>query len=117
MPYVCIDSPVCTSPNSKNLPNSDVIDLHGTIVVEAIAISQQYLEDHWTDGARRPPQTLTRRLTTGLAGKVVRIITGRGNHSRNGVAVLRPAVKNALTSDGWIVDTCDGGLVVRGMRN
>ena len=48
-------------------------------------------------------------------GKVVRIITGRGKHSVNGVGVLGPAVRNALTSDGWIVDTVDGGLIVRGL--
>ena len=47
--------------------------------------------------------------------KVVRIITGRGKHSANGVGVLGPAVKNALTSDGWIIDTVDGGLIVRGL--
>lgn len=77
-------------------PNSEIIDLHGLIVVEAVAISREYLGEHFS-------------------GNVVRIITGRGKHSANGVGVLGPAVRNALTSDGWIVDTVDGGLIVRGL--
>ncbi|KAI0630580.1 Smr-domain-containing protein [Trametes polyzona] len=78
-------------------PNSEIIDLHGTIVAEAIAIVREYLAEH---GA--------------IYAKPLKVITGRGNHSRNGVGVLGPAVKNALTADGWVVDTWDGGLVIRG---
>ncbi|KAI1793497.1 hypothetical protein LXA43DRAFT_1001009 [Ganoderma leucocontextum] len=76
-------------------PTSETIDLHGLIVAEAVAISREYLGEYFS-------------------GKVVRIITGRGKHSLNGIGVLGPAVRNALTSDGWIVDTVDGGLIVRG---
>ena len=50
------------------------------------------------------------------AGKPIEIITGRGNHSRNGVGVLGPAVRNALTADGWVFDTHPGGVIIRGMR-
>ncbi|KAI0369136.1 Smr-domain-containing protein [Pilatotrama ljubarskyi] len=78
-------------------PNSEMIDLHGTTVLEAISIVRDYLAEHGATNA-----------------KPLRLITGRGNHSRNGVGVLGPAVKNALSSDGWMVDTCDGGLVIRG---
>jgi hypothetical protein len=46
----------------------------------------------------------------------VEIITGRGIHSPNKVSVLQPALKNALVRDGWIVDSWDGGLSVRGKR-
>ncbi|KAH9940867.1 uncharacterized protein BXZ73DRAFT_42487 [Epithele typhae] len=81
----------------KTLPNYDVIDLHGTIVVEAVAISRQYLVEYWTPG------------------KQLRIITGRGSHSRNGVGVLGPAVKNALIADGWSIIAIEGGLVVEGL--
>ncbi|KAI6014038.1 hypothetical protein BKA83DRAFT_685580 [Pisolithus microcarpus] len=41
--------------------------------------------------------------------KPFKIITGRGNHSANGVGVLKPAVR-----DGWNVSVWEGGLVVRG---
>ncbi|KAI0766683.1 Smr-domain-containing protein [Trametes elegans] len=77
--------------------NCERIDLHGTVVSEAIAIVREYLAEHGATHA-----------------KPLRVITGRGNHSRNGVGVLGPAVKNALSADGWSVDTIDGGLVVRG---
>ena len=46
----------------------------------------------------------------------MKIITGRGVHSRNRVGVLRPAVKNALMEDGWNVVLWDGGLVVKGKK-
>ncbi|KAI0358017.1 Smr-domain-containing protein [Trametes cingulata] len=84
-------------PHFSISPNSEMIDLHGTTVAEAISIVRDYLAEHGTTNA-----------------KPLRVITGRGNHSRNGVGVLGPAVKNALTSEGWLVDTCDGCLVVRG---
>ena len=44
----------------------------------------------------------------------LRIITGRGTHSANGVGVLKPAIRNALVKDRWNVGVWDGGLVVRG---
>ncbi|KAI0741630.1 Smr-domain-containing protein [Daedaleopsis nitida] len=78
-------------------PNRESIDLHGTIVSEAVAVCRDYLTEHWT-------------------GKPVQIITGRGSHSKNGVGVLGPAIKNALAEDGWIFDTQEGAIVVRGMR-
>ncbi|KAI0642110.1 Smr-domain-containing protein [Trametes meyenii] len=81
----------------KSLLHSEVIDLHGTIVVEAVSIVREYLAEHGATSA-----------------KPLRVITGRGNHSRNGVGVLGPAVKNAIVSDGWLVDTCEGGLIIRG---
>ena len=49
--------------------------------------------------------------------KPLHIITGRGTHSVGGVGVLKPAVKSALSGDGWIVGTWDGGLVVRGKES
>lgn len=56
---------------------------------------------------------LAARFTT-LSANPLRIITGRGTHSANGVGVLKPAVRNALVRDGWNVGVWDGGLVVRG---
>ena len=51
----------------------------------------------------------------GLA-KPLKIITGRGIHSANGVGVLKPAVRAALTEDGWHVGMWDGGLIVKGKK-
>ncbi|KII87287.1 hypothetical protein PLICRDRAFT_42932 [Plicaturopsis crispa FD-325 SS-3] len=77
--------------------NKDTIDLHGTTVSEALVIVKEILS---IDGAS--------------STKPLKIITGRGTHSTNRVGVLKPAVKAALTEQGWNVGTWDGGLVVRG---
>ncbi len=46
----------------------------------------------------------------------MQIITGRGNHSVGGKAVLGPAVHDALIKDGWNVSRYPASLVVRGHR-
>ncbi|KIK97349.1 hypothetical protein PAXRUDRAFT_825028 [Paxillus rubicundulus Ve08.2h10] len=75
------------------------VDLHGTCVSEAVAIVKEILECEGCSAAHP-----------------LRIITGRGTHSANGVGVLKPAVRSALLQDGWNVGMWDGGLVVRGRR-
>ena len=77
--------------------NGCSIDLHGTTVAEAIQIVKDVLKDD-------PP----------TAARPLKIITGRGKHSTNGVGVLGPAVNNALAEEGWNVGKWDGGLIVRG---
>lgn len=52
-----------------------------------------------------------------LVARPLKVVTGKGSHSANGVGVLRPAVKSALVQDGWNVGTWDAGLVVRGKEN
>ncbi|KAF9219707.1 hypothetical protein BS17DRAFT_821355 [Gyrodon lividus] len=73
------------------------IDLHGTCVSEAVALVKEILESEGCSAAHP-----------------LRIITGRGTHSANGVGVLKPAVRSALLRDRWNVGVWDGGLVVRG---
>lgn len=80
--------------------NSSSIDLHGTTVAEAIQIVKDVL--------REDPPTSARPL---------RVITGRGKHSTNGVGVLGPAVNNALLEDGWSVGKWEAGLIVRGRHS
>lgn len=82
---------------SQSTLNSYSIDLHGTTVAEAIQIAKDVLRDD-------PP----------TAARPLKIITGRGKHSTNGVGVLGPAVGNALLEAGWNVAKFDGGLTVRG---
>lgn len=76
------------------------IDLHGATVSEAVEITRKIMAD-----------------TSPTPAKPLKIITGRGKHSANGVGVLGPAVKNALVEDGWNVDKWSAGLVVRGRRS
>ncbi|EKM50507.1 uncharacterized protein PHACADRAFT_263837 [Phanerochaete carnosa HHB-10118-sp] len=77
--------------------NGCSIDLHGTTVAEAIQIVKDVL--------REDPPSPARPL---------KIITGRGKHSTNGVGVLGPAVNNALFEEGWNVAKWDAGLIIRG---
>ncbi|KAJ7132362.1 hypothetical protein C8R44DRAFT_829553 [Mycena epipterygia] len=78
----------------------DTVDLHGVTAAEAVVIVNEILREQ-----------------TWSADKPLKIITGRGTHSAGQVSVLKPAVKNALAEDGWIVGTWDGGLIVRGKRS
>ncbi|KAJ4470141.1 hypothetical protein J3R30DRAFT_3539010 [Lentinula aciculospora] len=77
----------------------DTIDLHGTTVSEAIAIASETLASMGCSSS-----------------KPLKIITGRGTHSNNQISVLKPALRKALTEDGWNVSTWDGGLLLRGKR-
>ncbi|KAF9647425.1 hypothetical protein BDM02DRAFT_3117142 [Thelephora ganbajun] len=81
----------------NNVNGCTSIDMHGATLVEAHQIVQEMIYDN-------PPTN----------AKPLKIITGRGKHSANGVGVLRPAIKNRLTELGWDVSSFDGGLVVRG---
>ena len=47
----------------------------------------------------------------------MKIITGRGNHSVSGRAVLGPAVYDALKNDGWNVSKFLGFVRVDGRLN
>ncbi|PCH44424.1 hypothetical protein WOLCODRAFT_139001 [Wolfiporia cocos MD-104 SS10] len=77
--------------------NGDTVDLHGTTTAEAVQIVKDILRESGSSPA-----------------KPLRIITGRGTHSANGISVLGPAVRSALLEDGWTVGSFEGGLVVRG---
>ncbi|KAG7093531.1 hypothetical protein E1B28_007203 [Marasmius oreades] len=71
------------------------VDLHGTTVLEAT-------------------QIVLEMLGRGRSKIPMKIITGKGTHSKGQVPVLKPAVKKALTAEGWLVSDLEGGLVVRG---
>jgi len=47
----------------------------------------------------------------------MKIITGRGNHSVGGIAILGPAVHDALKNDGWNVSKFLGFVRVDGHLN
>ncbi|KAK0457861.1 uncharacterized protein EV420DRAFT_1621012 [Desarmillaria tabescens] len=81
---------------ASNEPNT--VDLHGTTAAEAIHIVKETLE------------------TIDLSAKPLKVITGRGSHSVNQVSVLKPAIRMALTEDGWSVSSWDAGLIIRGRR-
>ncbi len=100
---------------SVTTPNADSIDLHGTVVKEAVAISREFVAANWKGALSCRSVLRSWNSRYRATGKPLRIITGRGKHSTNGIGVLGPAVKNALAADGWRADTFDGGVTVRGL--
>ena len=97
--------------------NGNTIDLHGTTVAEAIHIVKEILvEECPTQGSFpfRNPQTSANLCYEQSLAKPLKIITGRGIHSINGVGVLGPAIMADLSGEGWNVGRWDGGLVIRG---
>ncbi|KAI0079107.1 hypothetical protein K474DRAFT_1705938 [Panus rudis PR-1116 ss-1] len=77
--------------------NGNTIDLHGTTVKEAIQIVNEVLAEECP-----------------TPSKPLNIITGRGRHSAKGISVLAPALRSALTDQGWIIGSWYAGIVVRG---
>ena len=65
------------------------------------------LVEKWYSTPQPPPRTRD-------PAKPLQIITGRGNHSYQGKAVLLPAVRAALVEEGWDVSAYSAGIVVRG---
>ena len=59
----------------RRMEAQDELDLHEMILDDAVAHTRAFLDNSFAKGLRK-----------------VRIITGKGIHSRNGEAVLRPAV-------------------------
>ncbi|XP_036372438.1 NEDD4-binding protein 2 [Megalops cyprinoides] len=85
--------------NASLLPQN-VLDLHGLHVDEALYHLQRVLEEktaEWQQGGCRPQLS---------------VITGRGNHSQGGVARIRPAVIDYLTSHNYRFTEPKLGLVL-----
>lgn len=65
----------------RRMEAQDELDLHEMILDDAVAHTRAFLDISYSKGLRK-----------------VRIITGKGIHSRNGEAVLRPAVMDVCRS-------------------
>lgn len=59
----------------RRMDAQDELDLHEMVLDDAVAHTRAFLDNSYAKGLRK-----------------VRIITGKGIHSKNGEAVLRPAV-------------------------
>lgn len=83
------------------------IDLHHVYVADGVRIARDKTESWWRGlgefrrGARARQQPL-------------KIITGQGNHNRDGVSPLRQAVIRALLQDGWDLSIKTGYFEVKG---
>ncbi|KAI1887635.1 hypothetical protein AGOR_G00192340 [Albula goreensis] len=85
--------------NATLLPQN-ILDLHGLHVDEALYHLKRVLEDktaEWQQGGCRPKLS---------------VITGKGNHSQGGVARIRPAVIDYLTSHDYMFTEPKCGLLL-----
>ena len=119
------------SPNRTIDGNHDTIDVHGTTVAEATVIVKEILDEEGPSISQSGFLLfvlsfhrgrllvlcvhLTQKNTLSIPkDKPLKIVTGKGNHSVGGVGVLKPAIRDALVADGWIVGSFAAGLVVKG---
>ena len=65
----------------RRMGAQDELDLHEMLLDDALATTRSFLDSSFSKGLRK-----------------VRIITGKGIHSKNGEAVLRPAVTEVCRS-------------------
>ena len=89
---------------------SDVLDLHGVGVADAVRISVEKVNMWWESlgDAKYAP---------GGGGPVrdgFRIITGVGRHSKDGAPKIGPAVRRMLVREGWKVEVGLGETIVYG---
>lgn len=89
--------------NSSLLPRN-ILDLHGLHVEEALEHLDQVLQDKITE------------CEQGLCQPQLSIITGKGNHSQGGVARIRPAVIDYLTSRHYRFTEPNVGLVLVSLK-
>ncbi|KAI9699943.1 MAG: hypothetical protein M1820_007005 [Bogoriella megaspora] len=79
-----------------------LIDLHGLYAGEAI----ERVKAHIVKAKRRA-------IRKGMRGECVKIITGSGNRSRNGVAVLKPKVEEWCRAQGlWVEHPRNKGVLL-----
>ncbi|KAL2001916.1 hypothetical protein VTN02DRAFT_1011 [Thermoascus thermophilus] len=90
---------------------SDLLDLHGVSVQDAVRIASQRVSQWWEslgDAKYRPGGG-------GPARRGYRIVTGVGRHSHDGTSRIGPAVAKMLAREGWRVEVGEGVLTVTGM--
>ncbi|OXV06352.1 hypothetical protein Egran_05880 [Elaphomyces granulatus] len=89
---------------------SEVLDLHGVTVQEAVRIASGRVTRWWESLGDSK-----RIFNKGPARNGYRIITGVGRHSRDRMPRIGPAVGKQLAREGWKVEVGQGVLTVTGV--
>ena len=69
----------------RRMTAQDELDLHEMLLDDAVAATRSFLDSSYSKGLKK-----------------VRIITGKGIHSKGGEAVLRPAVIDVCRNHPWV---------------
>ncbi|CAG8527346.1 15767_t:CDS:2 [Racocetra persica] len=89
---------------SKKNGDANLLDLHGLRVDEALAVVKEKLDEWYPIRGQAPSRPL-------------KIVTGLGNHSPNGVAKLRTEVNRLLIKHNWDISEYKGYVIVKGVKN
>ncbi|KAF7590312.1 hypothetical protein BBP40_003005 [Aspergillus hancockii] len=89
---------------------SNMLDLHGVSVQDAVRIASDRVSDWWESLGD------AKYVRGGaIARSGYRIVTGLGRHSHDGTSRLGPAVGKMLAREGWRVEVGEGVLTVVGI--
>jgi hypothetical protein len=89
---------------------SNMLDLHGVSVQDAVRIASDRVSDWWESLGD------AKYVRGGeIARSGYRIVTGLGRHSHDGTSRLGPAVGKMLAREGWRVEVGEGVLTVVGV--
>ena len=98
--------------------NGVAVDLHGLRLAEGVRVAREVVEDFFStpDGelSSRVYYSSVRSQRLIRRRAVVRVITGRGTHSREGRGVLGPGVVQRLKGEGWKGEVGNGWVEVTG---
>ncbi|KAK3825309.1 MAG: hypothetical protein J3Q66DRAFT_396297 [Benniella sp.] len=86
----------------NNDPN--LVDLHGLTIAEAHTVVIEAVTEWHSRSAKQS------------APKPLKIVCGRGSHSKNKIARLYPHVLNLLMKDGWRCEAENGVILVKGIK-
>lgn len=93
--------------------SSNVLDLHGVGVADAIRITSDRVASWW-DGLGDAKYNVSGSGGGGVTRAGFKIVTGVGSHSKNHAPRIGPAVSRMLLRDGWKVEVGHGELIVTG---
>ncbi|KAI9651561.1 MAG: hypothetical protein M1831_000756 [Alyxoria varia] len=96
-----------------------MIDLHGVSAQDGVRITRANLENWWRNRAGNRVKGMDGRTRTEAGdyqSSHFDIVTGTGQHSAGGRAVLGPAVRKMLVKEGWDAGYNNGVWTVFGKR-